>query len=44
VRWIRPGKYEIFAGGGQPGYTETVSTTITLSGEPVICTHLYGPA
>lgn len=44
ARWIRPGKYEIFAGGGQPGFAETVSATITLSGEPAICTHLYGPA
>ena len=43
VRWMIPGELEVFAGGGQPGFAAVVSTTVTVTGEPVECVHLYGP-
>lgn len=43
IRRLEPGQFEIFVGGGQPGFADVVSAIVMVTGEPVTYAHLYGP-
>lgn len=42
IRRVEPGQFELFIGGGQPGFADVISVTITITGDPVVYPYLYG--
>lgn len=44
ARWLEPGAFEVFVGGGQPGFADTVSAQVHYSGERTRFAFLYGRA
>lgn len=44
VRCLEPGVFEVFVGGGQPGYADTLSAEVTFAGARTPFPFLYGPA